>query len=81
MDFSQEFSRLIASGSFTDTNLIMKDAIRKTSEYLERYCPNKTDADNILQAFYTYFGYFQWEPEQKQEIFRQLAIKHWNGVN
>lgn len=81
MDFSQEFSRIIASDSFTKINLIMKDAINKTSEYLERCCPNKTDADNILQAFYNHFGYIQWEPEQKQEIFRQLAIKHWNGVS
>lgn len=81
MDFSQEFSRLIASGSFIETNLIMKDAIRKTSEYLSTFCPNKTDADNILQTFYSKFGYIAWEPEQRQEIFRQLAIKHWNGIS
>ena len=79
MDFSQEFSRLIASGSFTEINLIMKDAINQTSKYLEQYCPNKTYSDNIVQAFYSQYGYIEWEPEQKQEIFRQLAIKHWNG--
>lgn len=81
MDFSQEFSRLIASGSFTEINLIMKDVIKKTSEYLEGLYPNKTSADNIIQDFYSHFGYISWDSNQKKEIFRQLAIKHWDGVN
>ena len=79
MDFSTQFSALIASGSFTHTSLIMRDAIKKVSHRLKTFFPNKSSADNIIQEFYTHYGYFQWEPEQKQEIFRQLALAHWNG--